>query len=456
MLPFAVGLLPVLIAGAAEVQIATFQSDATPALGTPLCFGLVEPGKKVDDRLTARGIIIAASGKPIVLAAVDWVGIGNEGHDRWRQALAEAAGTTIDRVSVHTLHQHDAPGYDETAERLATAAGLSSGLFDVGAARQAIAAAAAAVKAARFQPVTHLGVGRAKVEQVASNRRILGEDGKVKYGRMSSCRIPEAIAAPEGLIDPYVQSLTFWNRSKPLAVLTYYATHPQSHYGKGGISWEFVGMARAAREAALGGVPHIHFNGAGGNVAAGKYNDGAPERRPVLAARLEDGMKRAWDASYRVRLRPSQIAWHTEPVALPVTSRDSAAQLRGVLEDRSRPVPERLTAARHLAFFELRTAGRLINVNLLRIGPASILHMPGELFVEYQLAAQNVKSGEPVMMAAYGDYGPGYIGTAQAYPQGGYETGPVSRTAPEVEAVLLGAIQKLLNLSNAKPLGGSH
>jgi hypothetical protein len=48
------------------------------------------------------------------------------------------------------------------------------------------------------------------------------------------------------------------------------------------------------------------------------------------------------------------------------------------------------------------------------------------------------------MMAAYGDYGPGYIGTADAYSQGGYETGRVSRVAPEVEGVLVSAMKELL------------
>jgi len=37
----------------------------------------------------------------------------------------------------------------------------------------------------------------------------------------------------------------------------------------------------------------IHFDGAGGNVAAGKYNDGSKETRPVLAQRLADGIKLA-------------------------------------------------------------------------------------------------------------------------------------------------------------------
>ena len=49
-----------------------------------------------------------------------------------------------------------------------------------------------------------------------------------------------------------------------------------------------------------------------------------------------------------------------------------------------------------------------------------------------------------VCLAAYGDYGPGYVGTQIAYAQGGYETGIVSRVAPEVEGVLMSAMRELL------------
>ncbi len=439
-------LVPLLIAaaGAAPLRIAVFSADVTPPLETPLCFALVPPASRVDHPLTARGLILYGQGRPIVLLAVDWLGIGNEGHDRWRREIAEAAGTSMDRVSVHVLHQHDAPGYDETAEKLAAAAGLPSRLFDPASAREAIRRTAAAARAARPVTVTHVGTGAAKVEQVASNRRILGDDGKVKYGRMSSCRVPEMIAAPEGTVDPYVRSLSFWKEDKPVASLTYYTTHPQSIYGKGGVSWEFVGMARSAREAALPGAAHIHFNGASGNVAAGKYNDGSLERRPVLAGRLGDGMRRAWESAKKRRVTAADIEWRVEPVALPVTSRETIEALRRDLGDPSKPVPRRLTAARHLAFHELRVAGRTIPINMLRVGDARVLHMPGELFVEYQLAANEMRPGTPVMMAAYGDYGPGYIGTKIAYGQGGYETGEVSRTAPEVEDVLMAAMKKLL------------
>jgi hypothetical protein len=48
-------------------------------------------------------------------------------------------------------------------------------------------------------------------------------------------------------------------------------------------------------------------------------------------------------------------------------------------------------------------------------------------------------------MAAHGDYGPGYIVTAAAYHEGGYETSDrASNVAPKAEEVLMAAMKKLL------------
>ena len=59
----------------AQLGIATFQVDATPDIGDALCFGLCQPASRVDDRLTARGVVLLNAGPPIVLCAVDWEGL---------------------------------------------------------------------------------------------------------------------------------------------------------------------------------------------------------------------------------------------------------------------------------------------------------------------------------------------------------------------------------------------
>jgi len=411
-----------------------------------LCDALVPPAKEVVDRLTSRGVVLLSADKPIVLCAFDWVGIGNSGYDEFRDALAKAAGTTRARVAVHCLHQHDAPGCDFAADELLIPHGLGNKLFDVAFARTAIQRTGDALRAslAEARVVTHVGYGKGKVEQVASNRRVLGPDGNVKYVRYSSTRDATIRAEPEGIIDPFVQSLSFWNGDKPVASLTYYATHPQSYYGQGGVSCDFPGLARGMRDSEQPGVFHVHFDGAGGNVTAGKYNDGSPENRPILARRLADGMKLAFDQTKKFPIKAVDVTWKVQPVALPPATHLEIEKLRATVADDKADQLSRLRAARNLAWALRCHRGDKIDVTCLALGPVAVLNMPGELFVEYQLAAQKMRPDAPVLMAAYGDYGPGYIGLAHSYGQGGYETGPVSRVAPEVEAVLMGAMRELL------------
>ena len=430
---------------AEPLRVAPFEADVTPPLGTPLCDALVQPAKQIDDPLFARGLILFPEGKPIVICALDWVGIGNTGHDAFRDALAKAVGTTRDRVAVHCLHQHDAPGCDFLADELLRPFGLQDRLFDTAFARKAIDRVAAAAARAAKEPrtVTHVGVGKAKVEKVASTRRVMGEDGKVKYVRYSSTKDAKIRDEPEGLIDPYVQLLSFWDKDTPVVSITYYATHPQSYYGKGAVSSDFPGLARGLRDKADPKIAHIHFNGAGGNITAGKYNDGAPENRPVLAERLAKGMSEAFTSVKKIPIEAGDVDWRVAPVALPLSKLyQNRKELEAKLADEKAPLADRLRTARNLAW--ANRSERAINLSCLKVGPAYVVHMPGELFIEYQLAARKMRPDSPVMMAAYGDYGMGYIGTAIAYTQGGYETGPVSRVAPEVEDVLTKGLRELL------------
>jgi hypothetical protein len=430
----------------APLRIATFQADVTPPLGTPLCHGMVMPAKKILDPLSARGIILFAKGGPIVLCAFDWTGFSNEGNDVVRDALAAAVGTSRDRVAVHTVHQHNAPGIDFTTEKILVEFGLSGKMFDVAVANDAIKRVAKAAAEAAKNPrrLTHIGCGLGKVEKVASTRRVLNPDGTLRFWRSSKGGSKEMKAAPEGLIDPYVRLLSFWDGDRPLASLTYYACHPCAWYGHGGVSSEIMGLARAARQAALPEVAHVHFNGAGGDIAVGKYNDNTLATRPRLAERLAAGMKIAWQTQEKTPLTAADVSWRVRPVLLPVKRSYSEAKLLRELETMKGPAKPRVHVARRLAWLRRLEAGCHTDIGCLRIGPARVLHMPGELFVAYQLAAQKMRPDKFVCMAAYGEDGATYIGTKSEYPKGGYEVG-MSRVAPEVEDVLMTAMRELLD-----------
>jgi hypothetical protein len=425
------------------LHLATFACDVTPPLGHPLCGGWIEPARAVDDPLRALGIVLLGVGRPVVLCAVDWCGIRNDAHLIWRQTLADATHTVPENVAVHCVHPHDAPFADVEAERLLEAvpgAPLSLDLkfFERAVRRTADAARTALAETVAF---THIGIGQARVQQVASNRRVIGPDGKLKYWRGSSTKDAKARAEPEGLIDPGLKTLSFWNDSRPLAALSYYATHPMSYYGKAHISSDFCGLARQKRQEEDANIFQIYFTGCAGNLAAGKYNDGAPENRPVLRDRVYQAMAAAWQATVRQPVRSWQ--WRILPIKLlPRTEKSfGTEESRKVLENPHEPKARRGNAAFQLSW--LKRIERPIELTCLDFGKAVIVHLPGEPFIEYQLYAQRQRQDAFVCVAGYGDGGPGYIPTAAAYREGGYETS-VALAGSASEALLQGALAKLL------------
>lgn len=427
-----------------DLRIATFEVDASPPIGSPMAY---DPTKEVTTPLSARGIVLLSDQKPVVLCAIDWLGVANEAHSEFRERLAQAAGTTIDRVCVHALHQHDAPRCDFTTEAILAEFGHGQKYYDDRFARTVFVRTAKAVAEAVRQAdsVQQIGLGEAKVEKVASNRRILGDDGKVKYTRYTACRDPKIRAMPVGTIDPMLKLITFRDRAdRELAHLTFYATHPQSYYRTGQANPDFPGLARNAFQTEQQSTA-IHFNGAGGNIGAGKWNDGSRENRQVLANRMLKGMQQAAANRTFQPITGSDLRWYSTSVTLPLGDHLIEQNLQKILGDKDADAGTLKTAAKHLAWLRRTKAGHQIDIGCLALGNARILFLPGELFVEYQLAAQQMAPSLFVAMAAYGDYGPGYIGTEIAYSQGGYESSErASRVAPGVEKVLRDAMKGLL------------
>ncbi len=295
-----------------ELRLASFRIDVTPPLGHSLCGGWIQSVVGVDDPLEAIGVVLLGAGAPIVLCAVDWTGILNSAHLRWRQALADAVGTTADRVAVHSVHQHNAPFACLDTQRIVAAhAGLPH-VVDPEFFEQCLSRArrAAADALARARRVTHVAGTSTRVEKVASNRRISRNAANQVIAMRGSATRDEALRAmPEGLIDPDAKTIAFYDGEQRIAALHYYATHPMSYYGDGRVSSDFAGLARKRLQAADPGCTHLYFTGCAGNVTAGKYNDGSKPMREVLTTRLHDAL-----AAGLGTLRPepiTQVSWRS-------------------------------------------------------------------------------------------------------------------------------------------------
>lgn len=426
-----------------NLRLTAFRFNVTPPTGHSLCGGWINPVSAVDDDLEAIGFVLRGCGDPIVICAVDWTGLLNSAHIRWRQALAQAAGTTADRVAVQCVHQHNAPFACLDAQAIVAAEGDLPEIVNVAFFEDCLERAKAAVSESldRFRPVTHVAWHQTKAEQVASNRRVSrSESGKVLAMRGSSCRDESLRALPEGLIDPWAKTIAFFDGETRLAACHYYATHPMSYYGDGRVSSDFVGLARKRLQANDPDGCHLYFTGCAGNVTAGKYNDGSPEMRQVLADRIHAPLENNLKELHPVPI--DRVSWASVNV-LPLPNPSlSADAIQRQISDKTQSVVNRNRPAYQLAWLKRLETGVPIVISHLRINGAGMLHLPAESFVEYQLAAQEMYPGDFLATAAYGDGGPWYIPTAAEYSHGGYEVS-VAFSDPQIDATLREAIAKV-------------
>ena len=429
----------------AEHRLAHFSADVTPPIGHPCMGGGIAVVARIDDPLFANGFVLLGAGRPIVVVAVDWCEIRNDAYEHWRKVLSAAADTSPERVLVAALHQHDAPIADLEAQRILDRAGAKGRICDLAFHQAAVERVAKALKASlpSARRVTHLGTGQQRVEKVASNRRFLAADGTPRHSRMSSTRDPFVRDAPEGVVDPRLKTLSFWDGDQPILALSVYATHPMSYYGRGGVSSDFVGLARKRRQTDEPNVVQLYASGCSGNVTAGKYNDGATENRAILADRIHQAMKGAWKATIKTPLQ--SVAFRNEKLRLePRESRGfTVAELEESVKRSERPFGQCL-AAMGLSWRKRLTVEPAIDVPAIDFGSAVLLLLPAESYVEYQLMAQQTRPNDFVVVLGYGECAPGYIPMEQAVKENDPNLHDWNWVAPGSEARMRAAIEAVL------------
>jgi DNA-binding beta-propeller fold protein YncE len=430
------------------LRVATFSADITPPLGQSVGLGFIPILKTAEHPLLARGILLQDEGVSCVICTLDWMEVHNESYDFLREAIGEAAGVPASRVALQSLHQHTAPAMSTAAQRLqlddSDPRRVASAEYLLSVSKKI--AAAIRKSQENWQAVTSIGTGKAKVDRVASNRRLEQPDGSIKQRSSNTRKSPELRELEEGLIDPWVRTVSFDGDDGAIAQLHYYATHPQSFYGDGRATYDVPGIIRERLEKA-GGAFQVYVTGCGGDIAFGKYNDGSPEARTELTARLQAGIEHSIASVKRHSVKPMQ--WSVEPVRFPFRTDDafSESTSRRTLRNPNASESQTRKAAIALAWIERARSKRPVELSCLSIGAVQMLHLPGEPFVQFQLAAQKMRPDSFVCVAGYGDCGMGYIGGDRIFTdRGGYEQ--TYAFAGPCEQLFLSSIQNLLTSSS--------
>ena len=423
------------------LRLATFKVDCTPPEGYPNGFGTSDKPTGLRDPLFLRGFILDHGGDRCLIASLDYCGLMNSAYDDLVGALAGAVDILPDRVVVACIHQHDAPLLDFEIEPLLGRETFPRAWWQEVVGRCAETAADALDGLADVGSVGH---AETRLYGYASNRRIVGPDGKVRGMRYSRCADEGLRAEPVGVIDPMLRTLAFREPSGELiASMSFYATHPQVANGRGMYSADAQGEAMRLVEEGHGGMQHAYFSGPFGNVTAGKYSSPTDLEGNLLrfGRMLAEGIGRnlrgmAWH-------EPEGFQWTAASFPFPREEPDREAMLEEIA-DGDVPEGQKLIKATVLSSVDY-AANSDYPMRLLRIGPARVLFLGGEPFVEYQLFAQSLVPDSFVAVAANCSDNFLYIPTADAFDQGGYEVESFRWCTREFEDRFKEAVERLVN-----------
>ena len=89
-------------------------------------------------------------------------------------------------------------------------------------------------------------------------------------------------------------------------------------------------------------------------------------------------------------------------------------------------------------------AGKPIDLPVLDFGSAIVAILPAESYVEFQLAAQKLRPDAFVLVAGYGECGPGYVPTERAWKENDGNLSDWCWVNPGSEKRMLDAIGKAM------------
>ena len=378
------------------------RATITPPLGTWLCgFGNREHGcDAILDDLYATTLVIANDETTIAIVSCDVCGIPSQQVAVLRALIAERTGIPASNVLVNTSHSHSGPFTSIHDDMSDHERAYSANL---------VHAIAGSVEMARNNleacRISH-GAGSVAVNV---NRRQRHTDGGMTLGENA-----------RGALDTTVQLLRVdTEEEEPLAALIHYACHPVVLYPPShAVSADFVGVARGLFEAASGATM-LFLQGACGNI------------NPIGQRSEMDMQERLWGVGSALGAEALKVyslsglrsafgeAAPLEPVL------DAAHETLALdLQAPGEPPPTFRTRTPALRYWTPPLIGEdqvAFEVQALRIGDVALVGGAGEVFIELAQAVQERSPFAHTMYLGYTNGDIGYIPTAAAYPEGGYE-----------------------------------
>lgn len=383
----------------------------TPPLGSPVPGQLHErTATGIKDDLYAKALVIESDDKFVVFIGVDALFVSGSVVEDVRKRLEQKLGLAPENVMISATHTHTGPpiryGLDGAGsdEYLSF---LTDRLVDV------------SVLAYHGRKPARIGVGSGHEADISFNRRYYMKDGSIMtnpgFGN-------DQIVRPVGPKDPEVHVLRVDDLDgNPLGVVVNFACHTDT-VGGSDISGDYPGeMSRMIKQVLGDDVVSLFMLGACGDINHHDFMH-ATERQTydVMGRILAAEVLKVREKIKCVTSAPLYTARSYHKMALRKPTAEQIEEAKKILQSDNQT--EHFFARHILKTAEMTDHGAIAEIQAIAIGNWAFAGLPGEIFVNFGLT---LKERSPfthmfVNTICNGSIY-GYVCTAEAYEQGGYE-----------------------------------
>jgi hypothetical protein len=424
-------LLCILLSGSsvvAQIRAGVGKTNITPSLGTPMRGYYIERlASTVHDDLYARAMVLQDETNTLVLVVADLIDVAPYGFPTARERIREELNIPMENIIISATHTHTGPSFSQEYEEF-----IAGKIVD-----------AVKIAVSNLQEVV-VKSGAGKAEDISFHRRFMMKDGTVKFnpGRQN----PD-IVEPMGPVDPGVGIIYLETaEGKPLAVLVNFALHLDT-IGGTEISADFPYFMGEILKKVLGNDLMVFFGfGTCGNVnhidVQEPENTKGYERAQRIGYALAAAVIREIPVLEEQKMNKLVSESETIYLKIPEYSEKEIeeATINAKKEsDEIASTPEIREAMKILRVHNMNNKPIEAEILTFGIGNASIVALPGEIFVELGLAIKENSPFKHTLVLTLANNSIGYIPDKEAFKYGAYEV--------EVSMIAEGEGEKLVESS---------
>ena len=423
--------------------------DITPPLGTPLAgtfserlaIGIVDP-------VELNAVAFNDGENTAIIIVTDALGILEEYTTKIRKMIENELSVPADNIMITATHTHSS---FRLGRKPADASAVIRNPMDDEKyisilLHKYVDAAKIAIDDMK-EAVISFGIEETS-EPISFVRRFLMNDGRVQsFPKIDDYK---NIVRPMSDADNFVRIIRVDRKEGKSIVLSNFSTHPCVVVGKK-FSPDWPGYARNYVEAALPDVHCVVYTGAEGDT--NHINTKIQERQTGIdfakrmGSIIADATLKAWENTTPSKSDKIASAVRNAYIKTRIDDMEKFDEAKQGLEDhysgKEKAHEQKLANWRRITNTRIMPVYQHVPVTTMKIGDIILVGFGGEPFTRYADRSRELAPNNFVIAAACANGYQGYLPTAQAFADGGYES-VSSYFSPSIEDDVIGTVEEML------------